>query len=66
MNRIGAHSEETVMIGDRMDTDVIAGIEAGLTTVLVLSGVTSAEEVEQFAYRPSRVISSVAALLDEL
>ena len=66
MNRIGAHSEETVMIGDRMDTDVIAGIEAGLTTVLVLSGVTSAEEVEQFAYRPSRVISSVAELLDEL
>ena len=54
------------MIGDRMDTDVIAGIEAGLTTVLVLSGVTSAEEVEQFAYRPSRVISSVAELLDEL
>lgn len=66
MNRIGAHSEETVMIGDRMDTDVIAGIEAGLTTVLVLSGVTSAEEVEQFAYRPSRVVRSVADLLEEL
>ena len=66
MNQIGAHSEETVMIGDRMDTDVIAGIEAGLTTVLVLSGVTSAAEVEQFAYRPSRVVGSVADLLGEL
>lgn len=66
MNQIGAHSEETVMIGDRMDTDVIAGIEAGLTTVLVLSGVTSAEEVEQFAYRPSRVVDSVADLLNDL
>ena len=66
LNRIGAHSESTVMIGDRMDTDVIAGIEAGLSTILVLSGVTTREEIERFPYRPSRVIESVAELIDEL
>jgi NagD protein len=66
LNRIGAHSESTVMIGDRMDTDVIAGIEAGLSTILVLSGVTKREEIERFPYRPSRVINSVADLTDEL
>ena len=66
LNRIGGHSESTVMIGDRMDTDVIAGIEAGLSTILVLSGVTSAEEIERFPYRPSRVVNSVAELIAEL
>jgi NagD protein len=66
LNRIGAHSESAVMIGDRMDTDVIAGIEAGLETILVLSGVTSAEDIDRFPYRPSRVVGSVADLLDEL
>ena len=45
MNRIEAHSESTIMIGDRMDTDVVAGIEAGLETVLVLSGSTAAADV---------------------
>ena len=66
LNTLGAHSESTVMVGDRMDTDVIAGIEAGLETILVLSGVTSAAEIEQFAYRPSRVVDSVADLIAEL
>ena len=66
LNTLGAHSESTVMIGDRMDTDVIAGIEAGLETILVLSGVTSEAEIEQFAYRPSRVVGSVADLIAEL
>jgi NagD protein len=66
LNRIGAHSETTVMIGDRMDTDVIAGIEAGLSTILVLSGVTAVEDIDRFPYRPSRVVGSVADLLDEL
>ena len=66
LNTLGAHSESTVMIGDRMDTDVIAGIEAGLETILVLSGVTKEDEIEQFAYRPSRVVGSVADLIDEL
>lgn len=66
LNSLGAHSESTVMVGDRMDTDVVAGIEAGLETILVLSGVTSAEQVDRFPYRPSRVVGSVADLVDEL
>lgn len=60
LNRIDAHSESTVMIGDRMDTDVISGLEAGLRTVLVLTGSTSADRVERFPYRPTRVVESIA------
>ena len=60
LNRIEAHSESTVMIGDRMDTDVIAGIEAGLRTILVLSGSTRAGQIERFPYRPTRVEQSIA------
>ncbi len=66
LNTLGAHSETTVMVGDRMDTDVVAGIEAGLETILVLSGVTTASDVDRFPYRPSRVVPSVAALIEEL
>jgi NagD protein len=66
MNRIEAHSETTAMIGDRMDTDIVAGMEAGLFTLLVLSGVTSREEIETFPYRPSQVLGSVADLLELL
>ena len=64
LNRIDAHSETTVMIGDRMDTDVISGLEAGLRTILVLTGSTRAEQVERFPYRPTRVVDSVADLVD--
>jgi len=60
LNRIEAHSETTVMIGDRMDTDVVAGMEAGLRTILVLSGSTRASQIEGFPYRPTRVESSIA------
>ena len=56
----------TAMIGDRMDTDVVAGIEAGLETILVLSGVTAPGDAERFPYRPSRIVDSVADLVDEL
>jgi NagD protein len=66
LNKIGGHSEATVMVGDRMDTDVIAGIEAGLATILVLTGVTRREDVERFPYRPGRVVDSVADLIDEV
>ena len=66
LNVINAHSESTVMVGDRMDTDVVAGIEAGMETVLVLSGVTKAGDVDRFPYRPSRVVDSVASLIEEL
>jgi NagD protein len=66
LNRLDAHSETTAMIGDRMDTDVIAGLEAGLHTVLVLTGVTGREETERFPYRPSRIATSIAELVDEV
>ena len=62
LNHIGAHSEDTVMIGDRMDTDVKAGIEAGLRTVLVRSGITNDTEVTRYPYRPTAVKDSVADL----
>lgn len=64
LNRIDAHSETTAMIGDRMDTDVVAGIEAGLQTFLVLTGSTSAADVERFPFRPSHVVDSIANLVD--
>jgi NagD protein len=66
LNAIDAHSETTALVGDRMTTDVVAGIEAGLHTILVLSGVTSRLEAERHAYRPSRVVESVADLADEV
>jgi NagD protein len=64
MNRIEAHSESTVMIGDRMDTDVVAGIEAGLDTILVLTGSTQAADVARFPFRPGRVLDSIADVVD--
>jgi 5'-nucleotidase len=64
MNRIEAHSESTVMIGDRMDTDVVAGIEAGLDTILVLSGSTAAADVSRFPFRPGRILDSIADVID--
>ncbi|MEA2494851.1 MAG: 5-nucleotidase [Thermoleophilaceae bacterium] len=66
LNTLEAHSEETAMIGDRMDTDIIAGQEAGLETILVLTGVTTREETELFPYRPSRIVESVAELIPEI
>lgn len=66
LNALNAHSETTAMIGDRMDTDIVAGLEAGLETILVLSGVTTAEETERFPFRPSRIVDSVADLIEEL
>ena len=56
---LGVHSAEAVMIGDRMDTDMVAGIESGLDTVLVLSGVTSPSEIKKFPYRPRLVLNGV-------
>ena len=64
MNKIGAHSENTGMIGDRMDTDIVAGIEAGLHTVLVLTGISDRAEVERYPFRPDEILESVADLLD--
>jgi NagD protein len=64
LNKIEAHSESTVMVGDRMDTDIVAGIEAGLETILVLSGSTRAADVARFPWRPSRVLDSIADAIE--
>lgn len=63
LRQIGVHSEHTLMIGDRMDTDVISGMEAGLETILVLSGISTPASVELFPYRATQVINSVADLV---
>ncbi len=60
LNFLGVHSEETVMVGDRMDTDIIAGAQTGLDTILVLSGVTRLEEVDRYPYVPGHIVRSVA------
>jgi len=62
MRYLGVHSENTVMVGDRMDTDIVAGVMSGLETILVLSGVSSMADVEQFPYRPGRILNSVAEI----
>ena len=59
---LNEHSENAIMVGDRMDTDVRVGIESGLETVLVLSGVSRREDVGRYPYRPTRVAESVAEL----
>ena len=62
LRQLGAHSETSVMIGDRMDTDIIAGTEAGMRTILVLTGVTRREQVARFPYQPSAIADSVASI----
>ena len=59
---IGASAKETLMIGDRMDTDMIGGMEAGMKTCLVLSGVTSKEDLEDFPYRPDYILGDVGEI----
>jgi NagD protein len=66
LNAIDAHSETAAMVGDRMDTDVVSGLEAGMETILVLTGVTTREQAERYPYRASRIVDSVAELLAEL
>ena len=63
LKQIGLHSAEIAFIGDRMDTDIIAGIESNVDTVLVLSGVTSEEQIMDFPYRPKYVVKGVGELI---
>ncbi len=62
LNYLDVHSEDTVMIGDRMDTDIVAGVESGMETVLVLSGVTKRSDVDRYPYQPTRIAESVAEI----
>ena len=64
LNAIDAHSETAAMIGDRMDTDIVSGLEAGMHTVLVLTGVTSRADAERYPFRPSQIVDSVADLIE--
>nr|WP_203673388.1 MULTISPECIES: HAD-IIA family hydrolase [unclassified Streptomyces] len=66
LNAIGVHSETSAMIGDRMDTDVLAGLESGMETFLVLTGLTSKADIDKYPFRPSRVVNSIADLVDEV
>ena len=59
LKKLNAHREDTAIIGDRMDTDIISGIESELDTVLVLSGVTSREDLRLFPYRPKFILNGV-------
>lgn len=59
LKRLGCRREDTVIVGDRMDTDIIAGVESEIATVLVLSGCTAREDVESFAYRPDQILNGV-------
>lgn len=60
LNYLDVHSEDTVMIGDRMETDIVAGVESGMRTILVLTGVARREDVESFPYRPTWIMDSIA------
>jgi NagD protein len=62
LNYLDVHSEDTVMIGDRMDTDIVAGVESGMETILVLTGVTRREHIGRYPYQPTRVVGSVAEI----
>ena len=65
LRTIDAHSENSVMVGDRMDTDIIIGTESGLETILVLTGVTRREQVGRYPYRPTHIVESVADIVVE-
>ncbi|MFW5788010.1 MAG: HAD-IIA family hydrolase [Halanaerobiales bacterium] len=64
MKKLGTEREETVIIGDRMDTDIIAGIESEIDTVLVLSGVTDEQVMKEFAYRPDIIINGIGDIIE--
>ena len=60
LNYLNVHSENTIMIGDRMDTDIVAGVTSGMETILVLSGVTKEKDIDKFPYLPTHIKKSVA------
>lgn len=62
LNYLGAHSEETIMIGDRMDTDIVGAVSSGTDTALVLTGVTKREEVDRYPYQPTYILGSIAEM----
>ena len=65
LRKLGCHSDEIAFIGDRMDTDIIAGIESNIDTVLVLTGVTAREDIGNFPYRPKYVLDGVGDIVSK-
>ena len=63
LRMLHCHSADAVMIGDRMDTDIISGMESGMSTVLVLSGCSTLETLKTYAYRPSAVVDGVGDIV---
>jgi NagD protein len=63
LNYLDAHSENTVMVGDRMDTDIVAGILSGMETILVLSGVTQRGDIDRYPYQPTQIHESVGTII---
>ena len=63
MGKIACRREETLIIGDRMDTDIIAGIESEIETALVLSGITKKEDLSQFPYQPDHILQKAADII---
>ena len=63
LKKLGVHSEEAVMIGDRMDTDIIGGVESGMETVLVMSGLSNRESIKKFSYQPHYILDRVGDLV---
>jgi len=61
--KVGMHSSDCIMIGDRMDTDIVGGMEAGMDTVLVLSGITKQEDLPKYAFRPTHVFKGLGDIL---
>ena len=62
LRKMGAHASESFMVGDRMDTDIVAGTEAGMRTILVLSGVSTRDTIETFPFRPTHVFENVGEI----
>jgi len=62
LHRLETKREDTAIVGDRMDTDILSGIESGIETILVLSGVSDTETPSRFAYRPSLILDSVGTI----
>ena len=65
LKKIGVQREETIIIGDRMDTDIVAGIEAEIDTCLVLSGISDEKTIDEYAYRPSFVLNGVNEIVKD-
>jgi NagD protein len=62
LRKLNAHSGDCIMIGDRMETDIMGGMEAGMDTILMLSGVTHITDLEKFAFRPSFIMNDLMEL----